>query len=94
MSDNSVKNNKFVSAVIVSAGNSSRMGGVNKQFLEINNIPVIAHTIKVFDDSNLINEIVVVTRECDIDNIKNLISYYNFKKVSPPLTTVETFLKL
>ena len=90
MSDNSVKNNKFVSAVIVSAGNSSRMGGVNKQFLEINNIPVIAHTIKVFDDSNLINEIVVVTRECDIDNIKNLISYYNFKKVSTVVKGGET----
>ncbi len=82
MSDNAVKMNNFVSAVIVSAGNSSRMGGVNKQFLEINNIPVIAHTIKVFEASDLIDEIVVVTRECDIENIKNLISQYNLKKVS------------
>ena len=82
MSDNAVKMNTFVSAVIVSAGNSSRMGGVNKQFLEINNIPVIAHTIKVFEASDLIDEIVVVTRECDIDNIKKLVSQYGFKKVS------------
>ena len=82
MSDNAVKMNNFVSAVIVSAGNSSRMGGVNKQFLEINNIPVIAHTIKVFEASDLIDEIVVVTRECDIDNIKKLVSQYVFKKVS------------
>ena len=82
MSDNAVKMNTFVSAVIVSAGNSSRMGGVNKQFLEINNIPVIAHTIKVFEASDLIDEIVVVTRECDIDNIKKLVSQYVFKKVS------------
>ncbi len=90
MSDITVKNNKFVSAVIVSAGNSSRMGGVNKQFLEINNIPVIAHTIKIFDDSDLIDEIVVVTRECDIENIKNLISQYNFKKVSAVVKGGET----
>jgi 2-C-methyl-D-erythritol 4-phosphate cytidylyltransferase len=90
MLDITVKDNKFVSAVIVSAGNSSRMGGVNKQFLEINNIPVIAHTIKVFDDSDLIDEIVVVTRECDIDNIKKLISYYNFKKVSTVVKGGET----
>ncbi len=90
MSDKTVKNNKFVSAVIVSAGNSTRMGGVNKQFLEINNVPVIAHTIKVFDYSDLIDEIVVVTRECDIDNIKNLISQYNFKKVSAVVKGGET----
>lgn len=76
------KDNIFVSAVIVSAGNSSRMGGVNKQFLEINNIPVIAHTINVFENSDLIDEIVVVNRESDIENIKNIISQYMFKKVS------------
>ena len=90
MSDNTVKYNKFVSAVIVSAGNSSRMGGINKQFLEIDNIPVIAHTIKVFNDSSLIDEIVVVTRESDIDNIKNLISHYNFPKVSTVVKGGET----
>lgn len=90
MSDITVKNNKFVSAVIVSAGNSSRMGGVNKQFLEINDIPVIARTIKVFEDSGLIDDIVVVTRECDIDNIKNLISQYNFKKISSVVKGGET----
>ena len=90
MSDNAVKMNNFVSAVIVSAGNSSRMGGVNKQFLEINNIPVIAHTIKVFEASDLIDEIVVVTRECDIDSIKNLVSQYGFKKVSDVVIGGET----
>ena len=90
MSDNAVKMNNFVSAVIVSAGNSSRMGGINKQFLEINNIPVIAHTIKVFEVSDLIDEIVVVTRECDIDSIKNLVSQYGFKKVSDVVKGGET----
>lgn len=90
MPDITVKNNKFVSAVIVSAGNSSRMGGVNKQFLEINNIPVIAHTIKVFENSGLIDEIVVVTRECDIDSVKNLILQYDFKKVSAVVKGGET----
>ena len=90
MSDFTVKNNKFVSAVIVSAGNSSRMGGVNKQFLDINDIPVIAHTIKVFDNSDLIDEIIVVTRESDIDGVVNLISHYGFKKVSAVVKGGET----
>ena len=90
MSDNAVKMNNFVSAVIVSAGNSSRMGGINKQFLEIDNIPVIAHTIKVFEVSDLIDEIVVVTRECDIEAIENLISQYGFKKASAVVKGGET----
>jgi 2-C-methyl-D-erythritol 4-phosphate cytidylyltransferase len=90
MSDNTVKLNNFVSAVIVSAGNSSRMGGINKQFLGINNIPVIAHTISVFEKSDLIDEIVVVTRECDIEEIKNLVSQYGFKKVSRVVKGGET----
>ena len=90
MSDITVKDNIFVSAVIVSAGNSTRMGGINKQFLEINDIPVIAHTINAFDKLDVINEIVVVTRECDIADVKSLIEKYNFKKVSTVVPGGET----
>ena len=90
MSDITVKDNIFVSAVIVSAGNSTRMCGVNKQFLEINDIPVIAHTINAFDKLDVINEIVVVTRECDIADVKSLIEKYNFKKVSTVVPGGET----
>ena len=43
--------------MLILSGNSSRMGGVNKQFLEINDIPVIVHTIKVFENSDLIDEL-------------------------------------
>ncbi len=80
----------FVSAVIVSAGNSSRMGGINKQFLEINNIPVIAQTISAFQNSPLIDELVVVTRECDIDAVNDLVKKYNFSKVSSVVNGGET----
>ncbi len=84
------KNNKYVSAVIVSAGNSTRMGGVNKQFLELNGIPVLIHTLSVFDNMDLIDEIVVVTRESDIDEVNALIKDYNIKKVSSVVTGGET----
>lgn len=82
MPDITEKENIYVSAVIVSAGNSTRMGGINKQFLCIDNTPVVAHTIRVFEKSESINEIVVVTRECDIDDIKKLVNDYGFNKVS------------
>ena len=84
------KENIYVSAVIVSAGNSTRMGGINKQFLDINNIPVIVHTINVFEKTESIHEIVVVTRECDISDVKNLVEKYGFSKVSCVVAGGET----
>ena len=51
--------NKIVSAVIVSAGNSTRMGGVNKQFLELDGAPVIVNTITMFQRCKMIDEIVI-----------------------------------
>lgn len=84
------KENIFVSAVIVSAGNSTRMGGINKQFLELDGAPVIVNTITAFQNSHLVDEIVIVTRECDIDKIKNLVSKYNFTKVSAVVCGGET----
>lgn len=81
ISEEKMNKKPFVSAVIVSAGSSSRMGGINKQFLNICGIPVIAHSIKAFQDCNLIDEIVIVTREYDISNINQIVSEYNFSKV-------------
>ncbi len=73
---------EFVSAIIVSAGNSTRMGGINKQFLEIGGMSVIARSIKAFQECDKINEIVIVTRSCDIEAVKNLINNYGFSKVT------------
>lgn len=76
------QNDIFVSAVIVSAGNSSRMGGINKQFLEFGGMPVIAHSVKAFQDNSSISEIVIVTREADIPQIEKLVEKFGFSKVS------------
>ena len=82
MSNITEKENRFVSAVVVSAGNSTRMGGVNKQFLEINGIPVLIHTLMVFENLDAIDEVVVVTRESDIEDVKFLVEKYGINKVS------------
>lgn len=81
---------KFVSAVIVSAGNSSRMGGINKQFLEIGKKSVIARSISVFQKISLIDEIVVVTRATDINSIKEIVEKFGFSKVSAVVEGGET----
>ncbi len=84
------KENMVVSAVIVSAGNSTRMGGINKQFLELDGAPVIINTITAFQRSKLIGEIVIVTRESDIDELANLLNKYEFTKISNIVAGGET----
>lgn len=79
-----VKNNKTekkVSAIIVAAGTSSRMHGIDKQLLDVGGIPVIARAVSAFEKSDIIREIVIVTREDLISDIKMLNEQYGFKKV-------------
>lgn len=84
------KENMVVSAVIVSAGNSTRMGGVNKQFLELDGAPVIVNTITMFQRSHLIDEIIIVTRECDIEEVSKLVEKYELTKVTNIVAGGET----
>ncbi|MBI60828.1 MAG: 2-C-methyl-D-erythritol 4-phosphate cytidylyltransferase [Verrucomicrobiales bacterium] len=54
----------MVTAVIVAAGSSKRMGDdVDKLFLEVQGLPVIGHTWKTFDAHQLVSEIIIVARE-------------------------------
>ncbi len=61
-----------ICAIIVAAGNGTRMGGVkNKVFLELGKKTVIEHTLETFKNCKLIDEIILVTRECDIELCKD-----------------------
>lgn len=77
-------NKHFVSAIIVSAGNSSRMGGINKQFLEFGGMSVIACSVNAFQKSPLVDEIIIVTREQDISAVKDAVK--DFSKVKAIVT--------
>lgn len=72
----------FVTAVIVAAGNSTRMGGVNKQFLLIDGVPVLIRTLSAFSESNMIDEIVIAAREEDIPKMYAMIKEYRVLKVT------------
>ncbi len=54
----------FVTAIVVAAGNSTRMGRP-KLLIELCGEPVLAHTLRAFDRA-AVDAIVVVTREQDI----------------------------
>lgn len=53
----------LVSAVIVAAGSSRRMGGMDKLAAPLAGSTVIAHTIRAFQDSGDVGEIVLVLRK-------------------------------
>lgn len=73
----------FVSAVIVAAGRSERMGlNKSKQLISLCGVSVIARTISAFEESNSINEIVIVTNRFDIVKIAGLVKEFGFDKVS------------
>ena len=58
------------SAVIVCAGNSTRMGGVNKILLPLGERKVIGVTMQAFQACESVCEIVIVAREADIPAIR------------------------
>ncbi len=71
-----------IPVIIVAAGNSSRMQGINKQFLMLCGKPLLVRTIKKFEDSPYISRIIVVTREEDINAVQRLSEEYSLSKVT------------
>jgi 2-C-methyl-D-erythritol 4-phosphate cytidylyltransferase len=70
-------------AIIVAAGKGKRMGrGYNKQYILLADKPIVAHTIEVFENMDLIDEIILVVGRGETDLAKKDIIYkYNLKKV-------------
>ena len=70
-------------AIIAAAGLGVRMGSKRaKQFLEIDGIPVIIHTLKVFEQCADIDEIVVVLPEQAVKRFPALARKYDLRKVT------------
>ena len=63
---------KYCGAVIVAAGNASRMGGIDKVMAPINGEPMIVRTVRTFQNAVAVKEIVIVTREDLIPKITSL----------------------
>lgn len=77
----SEKKEPHCSAVIVAAGSSQRMGS-DKLMMKLGEIPVLARTLKAFQSSPLVDEIVVVTRLDKLQEIADLCKEYRIDKVS------------
>ena len=68
-------------AVIVAAGTGQRMQGVDKIMTELAGEPVIVHTVRAFENSPCIDEIVVVARRDQVETMENLLREQGFSKV-------------
>ena len=70
-------------AIIVAAGSSTRMElPISKQFIPLLGVPAIVHTLIAFEKANHIQQIVVVSRKEDIQEIWHCIRQYHIAKVS------------
>lgn len=70
-------------AIVLAAGKSSRVGGsTTKQLTEINGAPVIVHTLKRFQASEVIDEIIVVAAASELPLYEEYIKKYELSKVT------------
>ena len=69
-------------AVILAGGVGTRMGGtMPKQFFKVSGKTVLEHTISVFDNHPLIDEIAIVVHPNYLEKVEELCCINNFKKV-------------
>lgn len=68
-------------AVVVAAGTSSRMGGINKQLLMLDGMPVLARTLMAFERVERIEKIVVVTKSDLILTVSDMVREFGISKV-------------
>jgi len=73
---------KKVGAIVVAAGTSRRMGGVDKIFAPILGKPLLAHTVDVFQRCPTIDQVVVVLSEDKLDEGWQLAKEYRWSKVT------------
>lgn len=74
------KKNPKCTAVVVAAGNSTRMQK-DKNAMELGGVPVIIRTLREFEASPFVSEIVLVTKAENIENLASLVKDYSLSKV-------------
>ncbi|HIP49994.1 MAG TPA: 2-C-methyl-D-erythritol 4-phosphate cytidylyltransferase [Candidatus Pacebacteria bacterium] len=70
-------------AIILASGMGKRMGAdKNKVFLELGGKPLIFYTLDNFEQSPDVDEIVIVAKEDEINDMQEIVDEFGFEKVS------------
>jgi len=75
------ENNKLP-VIVVAAGSSSRMKGINKLFLDFGGMPLVVKTLMAFEKSPLISKIILVTSEENVLEMERLSIEYKITKLT------------
>ena len=74
-------------AIVVAAGKGTRLGGDRpKQFLELDGVPVIIHTLRQFERCKQINEVITVLPAEDTAGFQSLAQNFELTKVARVVT--------
>jgi 2-C-methyl-D-erythritol 4-phosphate cytidylyltransferase len=71
-----------ISAVIVAAGDSQRMDGVDKMFVPLGRIPVLARVLDTFQNCRKIDQIIVVMHAKNIEECRRMVDAMKWHKVT------------
>ena len=68
------KTRPFCTAIVPAAGSSTRMGGQDKLLADLCGTPVLMRTLCAIDKTELVDEIIVATREALLLTVADLCS--------------------
>lgn len=70
-----------VGAVVVAAGQSTRMTGMDKVFARVAGLPLIAHAVNALEEARGVHEIVLVLSESRVDEGRAMVDELGWRKV-------------
>ncbi len=75
---------KTTAAIIPAGGSGQRMGGRSaKQYLRLNGLPILVHTLRRFQESAAVQIIVLVVPETDVEAVRReMVTPFGLSKVS------------
>jgi len=71
-----------VAAIVVAAGGSIRMGGIDKIFTNLGGKPLVAYVLSVFDACPCVDEVVLVVSRNNLEKAWNLVQASGWHKVT------------
>ena len=71
-----------VSVIVVAAGSSTRMNGINKQTAQLCGVPLIIRTLMQFEKCSKISNIILVVKPDELFSMQQLAYGYSIKKLS------------
>ena len=80
----------MVSAIILAAGSSSRMNGINKQLSAVGDIPVVAMSMQRFERCERVGEIILAAPEAECARYRSLAEKYGITKLKAVVSGGET----